>query len=91
MNVIKTACEADLSYLEAVLERPDIRRKIVQGYVGAYTLGITRLSDRYAILFRVEEPPREIPDIVVDGKKVPVVVVVVRDGFRPRPLAHQNR
>jgi len=81
-----------LSYLREAIERPEVIRKIVRSYNGAYSLGITRLpgsDDEFAFLLRVEdENPTGLPhEVTVNGHKIQVIV---KGGFR-RPVALKQR
>jgi hypothetical protein len=77
----------EASLAEAV-QRPELHRRLLGKYKGAYALGVTRIANgqRCALHLRIEGPvPPEIPQkIAVDGEEVPVVV---EGGFKaPRAL-----
>lgn len=75
--------------LAEAIQRPDIHRRLLGTYRGAYALGITCAPDGdegVVLLLRVEGAvPDEIPaTIAVDGEEVPVLV---EGGFKaPRRL-----
>ena len=75
--------------LAEAIQRPDVHRRLLGKYRGAYALGITCApddDDHAALLLRVEGAiPAEIPEkIAVDGEEVPVLV---EGGFNaPRRL-----
>lgn len=77
------------SALAEAIQRPDVQRKILGTYRGAFSLGVTSSphdKEKPALLLRVEgDAPDEIPShIAVDGEEVPVVV---KGGFKqPKPL-----
>lgn len=62
--------------LAAALRRPEVHREVLGNYRGAYSLGITRVNGRAALLLRVEDgmPERVPSEIMVDGESVPVIV-----------------
>ena len=67
--------------LAAALQRPEIHRRVLGNYRGAYSLGVTRANGRAALSLRVDDPiPGHVPsEILVDGEPVPVIV---HGGFR---------
>jgi len=70
--------------LAEAIQRPEIHRKLLGDYDGAYALGITSMpeqKDGIALLLRIEGTvPKEIPThIAVDGEQIPVVV---QGGFK---------
>lgn len=74
--------------LAEAIQKPEIHRRLLGKYKGAYALGVTSASDDdgAALLLRIEGTvPNEIPKhIAVDGEQVPVKVV---GGFKaPKPL-----
>ena len=79
----------DASSLAEAIQRPDVQRKVLGTYRGAFSLGVTSSPEdeqKPALLLRVEgDAPDAIPShIAVDGEEVPVVV---KGGFkRPKPL-----
>ena len=79
----------DESSLAEAIQRPEVQRKLLGTYRGAFSLGVTSSphdDKKPALLLRVEgEASEEIPShIAVDGEEVPVVV---KGGFkRPKPL-----
>jgi hypothetical protein len=73
--------------LAEAIQKPEIHRRLLGKYKGAYALGVTSApNDGAALLLRIEGAvPSEIPrKIAVDGEQVPVKVV---GGFKaPKPL-----
>jgi hypothetical protein len=75
--------------LAACLSRPEIHRRIVGDYKGAYALGVTSSpdhKDKPALLLRVEgEAPPDVPQTVtIKGEPVQVIV---KSGFaKPKAL-----
>jgi hypothetical protein len=67
------------SSLAEAIERPEIHRKLLGKYKGAYALGVTKSphDDSPALLLRIEGAvPDEFPThVAVDGEQIPVVVV----------------
>lgn len=76
--------------LAALIERPEVMRKILKDYAGGYSLGITsdpRDRDQFAIRVRIEgDDPGDIPsEVELDGETIPVLV---NTRFKvPEPLA----
>ena len=75
--------------LADLLEHPDVQQKILRGYEGGYSLGLTShpLQDgRLAIRVRIEseDASRIPPQIVLDGEAIPIVVSTAFNV--PRPL-----
>jgi hypothetical protein len=75
----------DQASLAEVIQQPDVHRRLLGTYEGAYALGVTTLAEkkgRVALLLRVEgDEPTEFPShIFVDGEDVPVIV---KGGFKP--------
>jgi hypothetical protein len=71
--------------LADMLDRPDVHRKILGGYQGPYSLGVTRSldpRDGFGFLLRVTDQDLSRFDhiINIDGKDVPVIV---KGGFKP--------
>jgi hypothetical protein len=62
--------------LAAAVRRPDVHRKLLGSYRGAYSLGVTRAQGQPALLLRLEgETPPHVPaSIVIDGEPVSVIV-----------------
>jgi hypothetical protein len=77
------------SSLAEAIQRPEIQRRILGKYRGAFSLGVTSSphdDKKPALLLRLEGAvPDEVPShIAVDGEEVPVVV---KGGFKaPKPL-----
>jgi len=76
------------STLAEAIQKPEIHRRLLGKYRGAYALGVTSAPDDEgaALLLRIEGAvPKEIPkQIAVDGEQVPVKVV---GGFKaPKTL-----
>lgn len=74
--------------LAEAIQKPEIHRRLLGKYKGAYALGVTSAPNEAgaALLLRLEGAvPKEIPKhIAVDGEQVPVKVV---GGFKvPKPL-----
>ena len=84
----------DIVKLAAMLERPEVHKRILGQYKGAYSLGVTQVPERgdeFAFLLRIEDekttglPPEITGDqaITIDGQRVQVIV---QGSFR-RPRA----
>jgi hypothetical protein len=77
------------SNLAEAIQRPEVHRRLLGNYRGAYALGITSApgdEQKAALLLRMEgEVPEDVPStLAVDGEEIPVVV---EGGFTaPRPL-----
>lgn len=74
--------------LGRVVRKASVRRSLLEGIEGAYTLGVALDPDggpEPVVLLRVQgERARERRELVVDGRKVPVVI---EGGLGPvRPL-----
>lgn len=74
--------------LAAAIQKPEIHRRLLGKYKGAYALGVTTSPDDKgaALLLRIEGAvPEDIPkQIAVDGEQVPVKAV---GGFKaPKAL-----
>ena len=68
------------SSLAEAIQKPEVHRRLLGDYKGAYALGVTSASDdddSLALLLRIEGAvPDEIPkQIAVDGEQIPVLVV----------------
>ena len=69
----------DQEKLTALIERPDVQRKIFRNYDGDYSIGVTldpRNKTKIAIRVRVAgSNAKKIPEqIEIDGETIPVVV-----------------
>ncbi len=75
--------------LAELVERPEVQRKLLRGYKGGYSLGLTlnpANSEQIAIRVRIEdqEAPHLPDEIELEGERIPVIV---NTGFRvPAPL-----
>ena len=78
-----------LDRLADLIEKPEVHRRILRGYDGGYSLGITSSPEdrnKFAIRVRIEgDDVGDIPsEIVLDGEPVPIIV---NTNFTlPRPL-----
>lgn len=78
----------DEDELRRVMKRDSVRRSLLDGVEGGYSLGVALDPDggtAPVLLLRVEgERDRERRELVVEGRRVPVVI---EGGFGPvRPL-----
>jgi hypothetical protein len=79
----------DQNRLATLLESPEVQKKILRGYQGGFSLGLTRHPERQhelAIRVRIEsDDPDRIPsEVVLDGEVVPVLVIA---SFKvPQPM-----
>lgn len=81
-------------HLAALVERPEVQRRILGEYRGSYSLGLTLdPADRTRIAIRVRlehgDPSRIPTHVMLEGERVPVIVST---GFRaperlPAPVA----
>jgi hypothetical protein len=75
--------------LAELVESPRVQRKLLGGYSGAYSIGVTAdpvNAGQPAIRVRVEDSTHEIPsEILLDGEAVHVVSH--QDFTKPKPLA----
>ena len=77
------------SSLAEAIQRPDVHRKLLGNYRGAYALGVTDSPEdekEPALLLRVEQAaPKNLPtQISIGGEAVPVVII--RGYKKPKPL-----
>ena len=76
-------------HLASLIERPEIHRRLLGTYDGAYSLGVTRDPQRpeeAAIRVRIEGDAVEIPSTISIGSEN--VRVIAHPNFvAPRPLA----
>jgi hypothetical protein len=75
--------------LAAVIDQPEVHRRVLGGYQGSYSLGVTRDPEapgQAAIRLRIQGHNVEIPDrVLIDSE---LIRVIKHFGFEtPRPLA----
>lgn len=65
--------------LAAALQEPELHRRILKGYKGPYSLGVTTSpeseGDAALLLHIGDEAPTEISqDVTINGERVPLIV-----------------
>ena len=78
----------DVDRLAKFVEKPEVHRRVLGKYQGAYALGVTQLPNqkKAALSLSVEDQdadafPREIE---LDGEKIPVIVQAQWSAPRPQ-------